>query len=215
VDCAARVAEVCPGLKTPMCAMSAAKGLPLAASCASMVAPECSGYVMQRQMLPLDNTQQTSPCKDEMHKARRVVVPAHQSTDRPPSQYCGKQIDDLKKAVSISSVVGIVKGVADVVQCLGTNAEAIAKKCSPFTGKPEATVVCLRRIDAFCPELLLPFESPEALSDAGACLPRVLVLGDECVNVAATPLASFLDSSSSACHDELHKKCGKQVGYFS
>jgi len=152
--------------------------------------PECAGFIMDRQISLIEaRSSDSKPCKDEIRL------------------HCSKQIDALKKAVQDTSIVGIIKGAVETAECLAENVKAIAEKCNPFKTK-----ACDARIEAFCPMLLEPFESPDALLDASSCLSdKQAILGDECVARASQPIVAFIDSSSSKCHDQLRKDCGKEL----
>jgi len=62
---------------------------------------------------------------------------------------CGKQIDELKKNIEKTSIIGILKGAVDVVQCLAENAEDLWKKCTSSSQADEVATFELSLIDDF------------------------------------------------------------------
>jgi hypothetical protein len=134
---------------------------------------------------------------------------------------CGKQIDQLKRAVQQTSIIGTVKGAVDVVECLVNHAEDLWEKCKPFEeGKSAETepVVALPINEMDCSARageLCPATDNKVLGlgfTLGCLAEQAPVLGMDCVkSEMIIALDSMENSDDKACHDELRKKCGKQI----
>jgi hypothetical protein len=133
---------------------------------------------------------------------------------------CGKQIDEFKKAVQDTSVIGTLKGAVDVVECLIGHAEDLWKKCKPFEEdvivvraeafEEEAPSECMTKAQALCPSAQ---NQVLGLGFTLGCLSQnVDSLGEECVKQRmAVALTGMESSTDEGCKDELDKKCGKQI----
>jgi len=134
---------------------------------------------------------------------------------------CGKQIDALKKAIEHTSVIGTVKGAVDVVECIVNNAEDLWNHCKPgkSAAAEEVSPAIVTVIDESSCESraleLCPATQNKVLGlgfTLGCLVDKASVLGSECAHERIVVAMDELENSSDKpCHDELRKKCGKQI----
>lgn len=126
---------------------------------------------------------------------------------------CGKQIDELKKAIQETSIIGTLKGAVDVVECVVSHAEDLWEKCKPFEeeNSPSSTESdCQEKAAKACSS------SRNKVTGLGytlGCLAeQSFLLGDTCmIEQMLQAIDEAENSSDQPCHDELRKKCGKQI----
>jgi uncharacterized membrane-anchored protein YjiN (DUF445 family) len=189
-DCSRKAVELCPREENDN-VITLANSM----GCLVQQAPYLGSDCIVEQVMETMEAMETSSdknCRDELRKE------------------CGKQIDQLKKEIQDTSVIGILKGAVDVVQCVAQNARALWEKCKPFALEEEQADDCAERAVAFCPyagnkvELLV--------ANLGCLVDKSSSIGDSCAaKHVAVAMQSLELSSDKNCQDEMRKKCGKQI----